>query len=103
MELKLGWFSWELYGSLGLATSLLYLFKYYYPALKKTKAIIIEQEIDPKELTMFHPVRVGFMSMVYGIVYAILFPVLLLGIIFGTEILKESTENLLLKEACAGA
>lgn len=99
VELKLDWFNWEIYASLGIATSIVYLFKYYYPALDAVKDKLKEQDIDVKELAMFNYWRIGFMSLVYGIVYSVLFPILLLGILFGGSLLQERTEKLLMKEA----
>lgn len=99
----MSWFSWELYASLGMATSILFLVKYYFPSLKKVKSILIEQDINPKDISIFHPARIVIMSFLYGITYTILFPFILLGIIFSGDILRESTENMLLKGACENA
>lgn len=96
------WFNWEIYCSLGISTALVYLFKYYYPALEKVENILKDQEIDTKELSMFKWYRIGVMSFVFTAIYTLLFPIMLLGILFGGTLLKDRTEDLLMKEALNG-
>lgn len=89
---------WEIYISLGIATAIVYLFRYYYPAIDIVKDTLKEQDINVKEISIFNPWRLGFMSVLYIVIYSVLFPIMLLGILFASKILKKSTENMILKE-----
>ena len=91
--------SWDMYLAMGIATSSLYVFSYYLPTLNKVKKKLIKEGIEVKNKAMFNPFRIALMSSIYMIVFTAIFPFLLLGILFGNKDLKNSTEEMLLKEA----